>query len=200
MSASGVVTKWKEKPMTTSPHIRKAAFLVAPEGAEQVELTEPWKAVTGAGAEAALVSTAPGQIQAFNLLDRADKFDVDRVVDDVSADEFDVLVLPGGVANPDYLRTVGRAVAFVKEFFTGGKPVAVICHGPWTLIEAGVLAGRRITSYPSLQTDIRNAGGNWVDSEFVRCDGGQAPLLSSRRPDDLPAFCDGLVNELSNSG
>lgn len=185
--------------MTESLHGRKVAFLVAPEGAEQVELTEPWKAVTDAGGEASLISTAPGQIQAFNLLDRADHFDVDRIVDDVSADEFDALVLPGGVANPDQLRTVARAVAFVKEFFTAGKPVAVICHGPWTLVEAGVLVGRRITSYPSLQTDIRNAGGDWVDSEFMRCDGDRAPLLSSRKPDDLPAFCAGLVQELATS-
>ncbi len=183
--------------MSTPLRGRKVAFLVAPEGAEQVEITEPWQAVTSAGAEATLVSTAAGKVQAFNLLDRADHFDVDRVVDDASADEFDALVLPGGVASPDYLRTVPRAVAFVKEFFTAGKPVAAICHGPWTLVEADVLADRQITSYPSLRTDIRNAGGTWVDKEFVRCDGGQAPLLSSRNPDDLPAFCAGLVKELS---
>lgn len=183
--------------MTTPLTGRKVAFLAAPEGAEQVEITEPWQAVTTAGGEATLVSTAPGQIQAFNLLDRADYFDVDRIVDDVSADEFDALVLPGGVANPDYLRTVARAVAFIKEFFAAGKPVAVICHGPWTLVEADVLDGRQITSYPSLQTDIQNAGGNWIDTEFIRCDGDRAPLLSSRRPDDLPALCAGLVRELS---
>lgn len=183
--------------MTTPLRGRKVAFLVAPEGAEQVEITEPWQAVTAGGAEATLVSTAPGKIQAFNLLDRADHFDVGSVVDDVSADQFDALVLPGGVANPDFLRMNRRAVAFVKEFFTAGKPVAAICHGPWTLVEADVLAGREITSYPSLQTDIRNAGGNWVDKEFVRCGSGNAPLLSSRNPDDLPAFCDGLIKELS---
>lgn len=183
--------------MNTPLRGRTVAFLVAPEGAEQVEITEPWQAVTGAGAEATLVSTAPGKVQAFNLLDRADHFDVGGVVDNVSADQFDALVLPGGVANPDYLRTVSRAVEFVKEFFTAGKPVAVICHGPWTLVEADVLIGRDITSYPSLQTDIRNAGGNWVDKEFVRCGSEKASLLSSRNPDDLPAFCDGLVKELS---
>lgn len=182
--------------MSTSLHGRKVAFLVAPEGVEQVELTEPWKAVTDAGGDATLVSTARGKIQAYHHLDRGDEFDVDRVVDDVSADEFDALVLPGGVANPDQLRAVPRAVAFAKEFFTAGKPVAVICHGPWTLVEADVLAGRRVTSWPSLQTDIRNAGGTWVDAQFVRCDAGPAPLLSSRKPDDLPDFCAGLVREL----
>ncbi|PQM46850.1 General stress protein 18 [Mycobacterium talmoniae] len=185
--------------MSTPLQGRKVAFLVAPEGAEQVELTDPWQAVTAAGAEATLVSTDTGTVQAFNHLDRGDQFDVDRVVDDVSADDFDALVLPGGVANPDQLRTVPRAVAFVKEFFNAGKPVAVICHGPWTLIEADVVAGRRITSWPSLQTDIRNAGGDWVDAEFVRCDAGPSTLLSSRKPDDLPAFCSGLVQEIGAS-
>lgn len=183
--------------MTTPLQGRKVAFLVAPEGVEQVELTEPWQAVTAAGAEATLVSTDDGKIQAYNHLDRGDQFDVDRVVEDVSADEFDALVLPGGVANPDQLRTVGRAVEFVKEFFAVGKPVAVICHGPWTLVEADVLAGRRITSWPSVQTDIRNAGGDWVDAEFVRCDAGPSALLSSRNPGDLKAFCAGLIRELS---
>lgn len=183
--------------MSAPLHGQKVAFLVAPEGVEQVELTEPWKAVADAGAQPVLVSTAPGKIQAFNHLDRADEFDVDRVVDDVSAADFDALVLPGGVANPDQLRTNGRAVAFAKEFFDAGKPVAVICHGPWTLVEAGVVAGRRITSWPSVQTDIRNAGGNWVDEPLVRCEVGPAVLLSSRKPEDLPVFCDAVVQELS---
>lgn len=184
--------------MSESSRGRQVAFLVAPEGAEQVELTEPWRAVAQTGAEPVLVSTAPGKIQAFNHLDRGDQFDVDRVVDEVSADDFQALVLPGGVANPDQLRTEDRAVAFVREFFAAGKPVAVICHGPWTLVEAGVLAGRRITSWPSLRTDIVNAGGDWVDEQLVRCDCGPSILLSSRKPDDLPAFCDALVSELAS--
>jgi protease I len=170
---------------------------VAPEGVEEIELTEPWRAVAKAGASPVLVSTKPGPVQAFNHLDRADEFDPDHVVDDVSADDFDALVLPGGVANPDQLRTDRRAVAFVREFFDAGKPVAVICHGPWTLVEAGVVAGRRMTSWPSLRTDIVNAGGDWVDEPLVRCDSGPSTLLSSRKPDDLPAFCDALVGELA---
>ncbi|MCV7383657.1 type 1 glutamine amidotransferase [Mycolicibacter longobardus] len=179
---------------------RRVAFLAAPEGVEQVELTEPWRAIAEAGARPVLVSTTAGPVQAFHHLDRGDKFDVDRVVAEVSADDFDALILPGGVANPDQLRTDQRAVAFVREFFDAGKPVAVICHGPWTLVEAGVLGGRRITSWPSLRTDIVNAGGDWVDEQLVRCDCGPSILLSSRKPDDLPAFCDALVEELSARG
>ncbi|CAJ1502089.1 type 1 glutamine amidotransferase domain-containing protein [[Mycobacterium] kokjensenii] len=183
--------------MSGSLEGRRVAFLVAPEGVEQVELTEPWRAVTEAGARPALVSTAAGPVQAFNHLDRGDRFDVDRQVGDTSADDFDALVLPGGVANPDQLRTEERAVSFAREFFDAGKPVAVICHGPWTLVEAGVVTGRRITSWPSLRTDIVNAGGDWVDEELVRCDCRPSVLLSSRKPDDLPAFCDALVEELA---
>ena len=183
--------------MSTPLHGQKVAFLVAPEGVEQVELTKPWQAVSEAGGEPVLVSTALGRIQAFDHLDRAGQFDVDRVVDDVTAAEFAALVLPGGVANPDALRTDARAVAFVNEFFAAGKPVAVICHGPWTLVEAGVLPGRRITSWPSLRTDIVNAGGDWVDEELVRCDAAASVLLSSRKPDDLPAFCAAVVGELT---
>jgi len=184
--------------MTGSPKSRQIAFLVAPEGVEQVELTEPWRAIAKAGSRPVLVSTTAGSVQAFHHLDRGDEFDVDRVVSDVSADDFDALVLPGGVANPDQLRTNERAVAFVREFFDAGKPVAAICHGAWTLVEAGVVAGRRITSWPSLRTDIVNAGGDWVDEELVRCDAGPSILLSSRKPDDLPAFCDAVVGELVN--
>ncbi|WP_024441531.1 MULTISPECIES: type 1 glutamine amidotransferase domain-containing protein [unclassified Mycobacterium] len=186
--------------MSGSLEGRRVAFLVAPEGVEQVELTEPWRATAEAGAHPMLVSTAEGPVQAFNHLDPADKFGVDRQVKDVSADDFDALVLPGGVANPDQLRTDERAVSFVREFFEAGKPVAVICHGPWTLVEAGVVAGRRITSWPSVRTDIINAGGDWVDEELVRCDCGPSILLSSRKPDDLPAFCDALVEELAVRG
>jgi protease I len=165
------------------------AFLVAPEGVEQVELTEPWKAVKQAGGTPRLISTAPGQIQAFNHLDKADTFAVDDTVDDVDVGSFDGLVLPGGVANPDFLRTVPRAVQFVRSFFDAGKPVASICHAPWTLVEADVVRGRTLTSWPSLQTDLRNAGATWVDQEVVVCTDGPNTLVTSRKPDDLKAFC-----------
>jgi protease I len=172
---------------------RRIAFLVAPEGAEQVELTEPWKAVEQAGGIPELVSTEAGQVQAFNHLDRADTFAVDRVVAETSSDDYHALVLPGGVANPDFLRTSPDAVSFTRGFFEQGKPVAVICHGPWTLIEADVVSGRRITSWPSLQTDLRNAGAQWVDEEVVT----DRRLVSSRKPADLPAFCAALVEEFA---
>jgi protease I len=172
---------------------KRIAFLVAPEGTEQVELTEPWKAVEGEGGKPELISTDSGEIQAFNHLDKGDTFAVDRTVAEASAADYDGLVLPGGVANPDILRTDDGAVAFVRAFFQDDKPVGVICHGPWTLVEAGVLAGRTVTSWPSLQTDIRNAGGTWVDEEVVVDDG----LVSSRKPDDLPAFCAKIVEEFA---
>ena len=170
---------------------KKIAFLAATEGVEQVELTEPWKAVEEAGGTPELISTDSGEIQAFNHLDKGGTFPVDRTVADASASDYDGLVLPGGVANPDFLRTDDDAVAFVRGFFEEAKPVGVICHGPWTLVEADVLKGRTITSWPSLQTDIRNAGGNWVDEEVVVDEG----LVSSRKPDDLPAFCAKIVEE-----
>ena len=170
---------------------KRIAFLVAPEGVEQVELTEPWKAVEAAGGTPELLSTDSGEIQAFNHLDKADTFPVDRTVADANASDYDGLVLPGGVANPDFLRTDEDAVAFVRAFFEEAKPVGVICHGPWTLVEADVLKGRTITSWPSLQTDVRNAGGRWVDEEVVVYEG----LVSSRKPDDLPAFCAKIVEE-----
>jgi protease I len=169
------------------------AFLVAPEGIEQVELTEPWKAVERAGGKPELVSTNSGTVQAFNHLDEGDTFDVDHVVGEVSASDYDGLVLPGGVANPDYLRTVSEAVSFARDFFAQQKPVAAICHAPWTLIEADVVRGRRMTSWPSLQTDLRNAGAEWVDEEVVV----DAGFVTSRNPDDLPAFCGKLVEELA---
>jgi protease I len=172
---------------------KKVAFLVANEGVEQVELTEPWKAVEQAGAEAELVSLEAGKVQGFNHLDKGDTFDVDRTVSDADAGDFDALVLPGGVANPDFLRMDERAVSFVRAFFEQGKPVGAICHGPWTLVEADVVRGRTITSWPSLRTDIRNAGGNWVDREVVTDNG----LVSSRRPDDLPAFNAKIVEEFA---
>jgi protease I len=169
---------------------KKIAFL-ATDGVEQVELTEPRKAVEQEGAETHLVSLEDGEIQGFEHLDKAETFKVDRTVADSSADDYDGLVLPGGVANPDFLRADEDAVAFVRAFVEAGKPVGAICHGPWTLVEAGVVDGLTLTSWPSLKTDIRNAGGNWVDEE-VHVDRG---LTTSRNPDDLPAFCDKIVEE-----
>lgn len=170
----------------------KVAFLVAPEGAEQVELTEPWQAIKDAGGTPELVSTATGKVQAFKHLDKGDTFDVDKVVSDVSADDYDGLVLPGGVANPDLLRLNGDAVSFAKAFFQQQKPVSAICHAPWLLIEADVVRGRRVTSFPSLRTDLRNAGADWVDEEVVV----DAGFVTSRKPDDLKAFCDKTVEEI----
>jgi len=172
---------------------KKIAFVVANEGAEQVELTRPLEAVREAGAETELIAPEEGRAQAFNHLDKGDVFDVDRTVGDADASAYDGLVLPGGVANPDILRTIPEAVSFIRAFFEAGKPVGVICHGPWTLVEAGVLKDRTITSWPSLKTDIQNAGGNWVDEE-VHVDAG---LVSSRKPDDLDAFCDKIVEEFA---
>ncbi len=166
------------------------AFLVAPEGIEQVELTEPWQAVTAAGGTARLISIEPGEVQAYNHLDKADTFRVDETAEAADPESYDGLVLPGGVANPDQLRMNADAVAFTKAFFEMNKPVAAICHGPWTLIEAGVVTGRTLTSWPSLQTDIRNAGGQWVDEE-LSIDGN---LITSRKPDDLKAFCSAAVD------
>ncbi|MGH8938048.1 MAG: type 1 glutamine amidotransferase domain-containing protein [Actinomycetes bacterium] len=165
------------------------AFLVAPEGVEQVELTEPWTAVRDAGGTPELVSTDSGSVQGCNHLDKADTFDVDATVDAADVNHYDALVLPGGVANPDFLRTQPAAVAFVKSFFDNAKPVAAICHAPWTLIEADVVRGRRMTSWPSLRTDLRNAGADWVDEEVVVSEQGPNLLITSRKPDDLKAFC-----------
>ncbi|WP_141576977.1 type 1 glutamine amidotransferase domain-containing protein [Actinomadura sp. WMMA1423] len=172
---------------------RTIAFLCAPEGTEQVELTEPWKAVEQAGGTPRLVSTQSGRLQAFDHLDKGDTFQVDTTVDVSEHTEFDGLVLPGGVANPDFLRTDPDAVAFVRAFFDSGKPVAVICHGPWTLIEADAVRGRTLTSWPSLRTDLRNAGATWVDEEVKICEDGPNVLVSSRKPDDLKAFCQAAV-------
>ena len=169
------------------------AFLVANEGVEQIELTEPWRAVEEAGGRPQLMAPEAGKVQAFNHLDKADTFAVDMTVAEAIPADYDGLMLPGGVANPDQLRMIPEAVQFVKSFFDARKPVAVICHGPWTLVEADVVRGRTITSWPSLKTDIRNAGGNWVDEE-VHVDNG---LVSSRNPDDLPAFCAKIVEEFA---
>src|SRR3954451_13790873 len=169
---------------------KKVAFLFT-DGVEQVELDKAAQAVREEGAEVDYVSLEEGEIQAFNHLDHGDKIKIDKKVADVSADDYDALVLPGGVANPDFLRGDETAVTFVRSFVEQSKPICAICHGPWTLVEADVLKGRTITPWPTLQTDIRNAGGNWVDEE-VHVDEG---LVTSRNPDDLPAFCAKVVEE-----
>jgi len=171
---------------------KRIAFVVANEGVEQVELTEPMEAVREAGAEADILAPEGGEVQAFNHLDKGDTFEA-RAVGEADADDYDGLVLPGGVANPDQLRTKEEAVSFVRSFFEAGKPVGVICHGPWTLVEAGVLSGRTLTSWPSLRTDLRNAGAEWVHEE-VHVDRG---LVSSRKPDDLEAFNAKIVEEFA---
>jgi protease I len=177
----------------------RIAFLTAPEGVEQIELTDPWQAVTDAGHEPVLVSTKPGEVQAFHHLDKADTFPVDQVVGEVTAESFDALVLPGGVANPDFLRLNKQAVGFVRDFFERGRPVAAICHAPWTLVEADVVRDRVLTSWPSLRTDIRNAGGQWVDEQVRICDHGSNKLITSRKPDDLKAFCEAFLEEFAKA-
>ena len=164
------------------------AILTATEGVEQIELTSPRAALEEAGATTVLVSTEEGEVQAFEHLTKKDTFPVDRTVSDVSVDDFDGLLLPGGVANPDNLRMHDDAVDFARSFFREGKPVAAICHAAWTLVEADVVQGRSLTSWPSVQTDVRNAGGEWFDKEVVVCDKGPNVLVSSRKPDDLDAF------------
>jgi protease I len=173
---------------------KRIAFLVANEGFEQVELAEPWKAVGNAGGQPVLVAPESGMAHGFNHLDRADSFKVDVPLAEAQPDAFDALVLPGGVANPDFLRMQPEAVHFVREFADASKPIAVICHGPWTMIDAGLISGRTLTSWPSLRTDITNAGGEWVDREVVVDREGPSTIVSSRRPDDLPAFCKELVS------
>ncbi|HUA74890.1 MAG TPA: type 1 glutamine amidotransferase domain-containing protein [Solirubrobacteraceae bacterium] len=172
---------------------KKVAFLVAQEGVEEVELTEPWKAVEQAGGEPVLIAPEQGDVQAFRHLDKSSTYPVDQTLDDARPEDFEAAVLPGGVANPDQLRTQRPAIEFLQAMFREGKPVGVICHGPWTLVEADLVRGRRITSWPSLQTDIRNAGGEWVDEEVVT----DQRLVSSRKPDDLPAFCAKIVEEFA---
>ena len=178
---------------TGSAQQTKVAFLVAPEGIEQVELTGPWQAVEQAGATPVLISTQDGTVQAFNHLDKADTFDVDLTVASADVADYAALVLPGGVANPDALRTDTDAVSFVRQFVQSGKPVAAICHAPWTLVEADVVRDRHVTSWPSLQTDLRNAGATWEDREVVVDDN----LITSRNPDDIPAFSRELLGALS---
>jgi protease I len=173
---------------------RRAAILVT-NGFEQVELVEPKNALTGAGAKVDIVSLKKEKVRSWNGNDWGEEFEIDLHIEDAKVDDYDLLVLPGGVMNPDFLRMDARAVEFVRRFVSSGKPVGAICHGPWTLIEAGVVRGRRLTSYNSLRTDLTNAGAQWVDDEVV-IDGN---LISSRRPDDLPAFCRALVSAVQKS-
>ena len=172
----------------------KVAILVA-DGFEQVEMTEPRKALDDAGADTRIVSPGNGQVQGWNHFDKADPFDVDVQLEEADADEFDALLLPGGVANPDRLRIEPQAVQFVRDFFEASKPVAVICHGPWTLVEAGVVKGRTITSWPSVRTDLVNAGAKWTDKEVVVDNG----LVSSRNPGDIPAFNGKMIEEFAKA-
>jgi protease I len=174
---------------------KKIAFLVASEGIERAELVQPWAAVQDAGHQPVLISPKPGDVQLFEHLDKADTHAVDVTVGEASASDYAALVLPGGVANPDALRLDEGAVALVKEFVASGKPVAAICHAAWTLVEADVVRGKRLTSWPSVRTDVRNAGGEWVDQEVV-VDGN---LITSRKPGDLPAF-NGALLEAINHG
>jgi protease I len=175
---------------------KSVAFLVAKEGIEQVELTEPWEAVEHAGGTPRLISVEPGEVQGFNHLTPADRFAVDETADRARAGDYSALALPGGVANGDLLRWQEPAREFVRGFLATGRPVAVICHGGWILIDVDAVRGRRITSWPSMAVDYRNAGAEWVDEELVVCTGGRFPLISSRKPDDLPAFCKELIQQL----
>jgi protease I len=180
--------------MSNDLHGKKVAFLVANAGVEQVELTTSWHAVRDSGGEPVLVAPESGSVQAFNHdVERADTFPVDTTVAKASVEDYAALVLPGGTTNPDKLRTDEEAIAFVRGFVEAEKPIAAICHGPWSLVEAAVLQGKTLTSWPSLQTDIRNAGGTWVDEEVFVCSGNNWTLITSRKPDDLKAFCGALV-------
>jgi protease I len=172
---------------------KKIAFLVAQEGVEEVELTRPWRAVEQAGGEPKLIAPSEGEVQSYNHLEKSSTYPVDQTLAAADPDEYDGVVLPGGVANPDQLRTEEPALEFLRQVFSAGKPVGVICHGPWTLIDAGLVKERTLTSWPSLKTDLRNAGAQWVDEEVVVDQG----LVSSRKPDDLAAFCEKIVEEFA---
>ncbi|MDE3189229.1 MAG: type 1 glutamine amidotransferase [Acidobacteriota bacterium] len=181
--------------MTDKPLAGKKIAILAADMFERVELEEPRKALENAGAETEIVSIHDGEIQGFDHFDPAAKVEVDKTAEEVSADDYDGLLVPGGVGNPDQLRGDENAVDFVRAFASSGKPMAVICHGPWMLVEAGVARGRRLTSWPTLQTDIRNAGGTWVDQEVV-VDSG---IVTSRKPDDIPAFNKAMIEEFAKS-
>jgi protease I len=180
--------------MAADLHATRVAMLFT-DGVEQAELTDPFDALRKAGAQVDLIALESGEVQMFEHLDKGDPIQPDHAVRDVDSADYDGLVLPGGVANPDRLRTDPDAVSFVRAFFDAGKPVAAICHGPWTLVEADVVRGRTLTSWPSLQTDLRNAGATWVDEE-VHVDG---ELVTSRKPDDLPAFCEAMIDTLART-
>jgi deglycase len=171
----------------------KRVAIVATDGFEQVELTEPMKALQEAGARTEIVSVKPGEIQGWKHFDKADFFKVDKTLDQAKPDDYDALMLPGGVANPDQLRLSAKAIQFIKAFVDAKKPIAAICHGPWTLIDAGAARGRKMTSWPSLKTDLRNAGAEWVDQEVVTDQG----LVTSRKPDDIPAFNRKMIEEFA---
>jgi len=172
----------------------KKIAILATEGFEQVELTEPRKALDQAGATTHVISPKSGQIKAWKFTDWGDTVKVDKTLDQAKASDYDALMLPGGVLNPDHLRTEPKAVNFVREFAQSGKPVAAICHGPWTLIEAGVVKGKKMTSWPSIKTDLKNAGANWVDEQVV-LDGN---FITSRKPEDIPAFSQKVIEEIAD--
>jgi protease I len=183
--------------MGTALNNRTIAFLIAPEGAEQAEVLQPWHAVLTEGGRPVLISTKPGEAQLFEHLDRGKTVHVDQTLSDADPADFDALVLPGGVANPDQLRTEPNAVSFAAAFFAAGKPVAAICHAPWLLAEADVVRGRKVTSWPSLRTDLRNAGGTWVDEQVVICESGPNVLITSRKPQDIPAFNAAFIQQFA---
>ena len=170
---------------------KRIAFIMANEGVEQVELTEPWKALGEVNAQCEIVAPREGEVQAMNHLDKADRFRVDRLTSDLRVEDYDGVVLPGGVANADFLRMDAPAVDFIRRFFQAGKPIAAICHAPWALVEADIVRGLTLTSFPSLRTDIRNAGGTWVDVELHV----EHRIVTSRWPDDLKAFCPAIIDE-----
>jgi protease I len=183
--------------MSTDLRGRKVAVMVANEGVEQVELDRPWQALTDAGAEPVLVAPKSGEVQAFDHLDKGDTYTAEVTTSELDVSEIAGLVLPGGVANPDQLRTDDAAIEVIRRTVEAGLPIAVICHGPWTLVEAGVVEGRTMTSWPSLRTDIVNAGGTWVDQEVIVDTEGPNTIVSSRKPDDLPAFCSAMIGAMS---
>jgi len=174
---------------------RRVAILVT-NGFEQVEMTKPRQALDEAGAETEIVSPAKGDVQGWNHQDRGEKFPIDAELNSANPEDYDALLLPGGVINPDQLRTMPKAVAFVKSFFAEGKPVAAICHGPWLLVEADVVKGRQVTSWPSVKTDLRNAGAEWRDEEVIVDKG----LVTSRKPDDIPAFNEKMIKTFAEAG
>jgi len=178
---------------------RRVAFLVANKGVEHDELVSPWNAISEHHGVPELLAPRPGIVQTVRHLDRVDVFSVSAPIDSVLPSDYDAVVLPGGVVNADELRLHSEAVEFVRQVFLNGKPAAVICHGPWTIVEGKLVAGRTLTSWPSLRTDITNAGGEWVDEEVHVCEGGPNTLVSSRKPDDLPAFNAALLRAFSMS-